>query len=65
MAGTRSHSCTYFDDGELVCGCGQRAVHVLDEDINELVLVALEDEGTSIDASRLADVRIEELAVSA
>jgi hypothetical protein len=59
MAGHRNHSCTYFDDGELVCDCGRRAVYVIDDESLELVLVAFED-----DAAPAPRVR-EELAISA
>lgn len=31
---TRTHSCVFFDDGdtELLCVCGERALHLPDED---------------------------------
>lgn len=37
---TRSHSCVFFDDGELhVCGCGQTAMLVTEEDGSTLLVV--------------------------
>jgi hypothetical protein len=65
MARNTMHSCTYFDDGELVCGCGTRAVYVLDEDTLELVLTLEEDDLTPARDGRTRDARTEELAVSA
>lgn len=59
MAGHRNHSCTYFDDGELVCDCGRRAVYVIDDESLELVLVTVEDDTTPVVRAR------EELAISA
>lgn len=65
MARTPAHSCTYFDDGELTCGCGRRAEYVLDEDTLELVLVALVSDDASAPLGRQSDGPFEELAVSA
>ena len=61
-----THTCVYFDDGaeELLCGCGQRALYLLDGDEELLVVLVAEDEavvtsiGTVTEAPR-------ELAVSA
>jgi len=65
MASNRTHACTYYDDGELVCGCGQRAVYVLDEDTLELVLTTMDDDLTPGRDERSRESRTEELAVSA
>lgn len=65
MARNSTHSCTYYDDGELVCGCGKRAVYVLDEDTLELVLTIEDDDLTPARDGRSRGSRAEELAVSA
>ncbi|WP_188079116.1 hypothetical protein [Actinotalea subterranea] len=46
---TTTHTCVYFDDGEieLLCTCGQRALLVLDEDGTDGTLVVLLDEDGS------------------
>ena len=37
---TRTHSCVFFDDGELhLCGCGQTAMLVIEEDGSQLLVV--------------------------
>ncbi|VTR77835.1 hypothetical protein CHMI_02607 [Cellulomonas hominis] len=41
------HLCTWFDDAdgvELLCGCGARAVVVVDDETGETVVVVVPDE---------------------
>lgn len=45
MAETRTHACVFFVDGdwpEPVCACGQRALYLLDEGA-DAILVMLDD----------------------
>jgi hypothetical protein len=63
---THRHTCTFFDDGdglELVCVCGTRGLHLVDDDAPDGMLVLLLD-----DADLPVDVVLVEprrLAVSA
>lgn len=43
-----AHTCVWFDDGEpeLVCVCGARAVAVLEDDGETVVLVPVDDDAT-------------------
>ncbi len=51
---TGRHFCIWFDDGdgvEVVCGCGARAVLVVDEETGEQVLVTLAEEPLALAAT--------------
>jgi hypothetical protein len=44
---SRRHLCTWFDDAdgvELLCGCGARAVAVVDDETGETIVVVVPDE---------------------
>lgn len=64
-AGTRVHACVFFDDDdgfELVCGCGERALRLLDEH-GDSALVVLYEEPSPVAA--FPEARAADLAVSA
>lgn len=47
MTSTRTHTCVFFDDGELehhVCACGRRALYVLDDGSDGVLVAQLDDE---------------------
>ena len=61
---TRGHACVFFDDGglELLCACGERALHLVDED-GDSTFVVLCTEPSAV--TSLIPPRARELAVSA
>ena len=66
MTTTRTHTCIYFDDGDLEhrCACGSRAFYLTEQDGvldgTEPVLVVLAEDPTAV-----ADRRLHDLAVPA
>jgi hypothetical protein len=65
MTTKRIHTCIYFDDGgaEHRCACGSRALHLVEEDGADAVLVVL-DEDVAASPQRI-DRYVRELAISA
>ena len=72
MTSIRTHTCVFFDDGELehhVCACGRRALYLLDDDGSDGVFVAVDE--TDLDDTPVAYVptgltgRVTELPASA
>lgn len=62
-----THTCVFFDDGEpeLLCVCGVRALAVLDDDGETVVVVRLDDDATVTVLPSTAPARSRVLAVSA
>ena len=62
---TRTHICVFFDDGaiEHLCGCGEQALHLPEDEVLGGVLVVLADVAATV--TTLVPVRRRELAVSA
>ena len=64
---TGTHVCVYFDDGETehFCGCGQRALLVVDDEEAGGVLVVPMDETATVTTLVATSRAPRELAVSA
>jgi hypothetical protein len=69
MTSTRSHTCVFFDDGalEVACGCGQRAMYLVEDDdeLGATLVVLLEETATVTTLVPTTAARSRELAVSA
>ncbi|MCU1432934.1 MAG: hypothetical protein JWP95_2039 [Actinotalea sp.] len=63
---TRTHICVFFDDGEIehFCGCGERALYLVDDEEVGGVLVLLQDDTATV-TTLVPARRARELAVSA
>lgn len=63
---TRTHICVFYDDGEMehFCGCGERALFLIDDEETGGVLLLLQDDTATV-TTLVPAHRRRELAASA